>query len=89
MTNMTRYVHIPEIKSYFKAQLNCCYEVVSYDDRNLGITSKNDQEDDALNSYDLICRCHPYTKIIEITEDEYYTKRKEVLDLIEERSHRQ
>lgn len=86
---MTNYVHIPEAKSYFKAQLDCCYEVVSYDEKNLGITSKIDQDGDDLNSYDLICRCHPGKEIIEISEEEYYNKRKEVCDLMEERTNKQ
>ena len=83
---MIQYVHIVETKAYYKAQLDCCYEIVSYDDKNLGITSKIDQDGDNINSYDLICRCYPDKEIIEISEEEYYVKRKEVYDLMNERT---
>ena len=79
---MIQYVHIVETK----AQLDCCYEIVSYEDKNLGITSKIDQDGDNINSNDLICQCHPNKEIIEISEEDYYLKRKELCDLMNERT---
>jgi len=68
---MRHYIHIPKRKSVFMATENCCYEEVSYDMNRLGITAKNDQGGDYLNSYDLICRCDLSQDMFEISKETY------------------
>ncbi len=76
-----KYVHVPEHKAYYMAQEDCCFEIVFYDNQILEIVPRIDDRDYyPLNSWDIICRCHPRLEILEVTEEEYLEKRKEVYE---------
>jgi hypothetical protein len=65
------YFMIPEWNSVYKATEDCCYEKVVYAGPEIGITAKNDQEGDPLNSWDLFCYCNLNLDIIPINKKTY------------------
>ena len=73
----TFYREIPAIKSVFKVTENCCYEQVVYEGKIIGITAKNDDDLDMLNSWNLICEiCDPNLLILEISKEDYENKKQ-------------
>ena len=68
---MITFIHIPENEAYYRAQEDCCYTVVSYNPKNLGVISQNDNTLNALNSWDLACHCDLKTHMIVVNEKEY------------------
>lgn len=68
---MIKYVHVPGLKSVFKAQEDCCFTQVVYDGQ-IGIKSKNDKIYDQLNSWDLLClKCDQNMEMFEISEMDF------------------
>lgn len=81
---MNEYLHIPDLKSVFRATLDCCYEQVLYDGPEIGVLYRTDEPENGLNSGVLICRCHPKLDILPIPETKYL----EILnDVNQRRSH--
>lgn len=73
----TIYREIPSMKSVFKVTENCCYEQVVYEGKIIGITSKNDNDLDKLNSWNLICDiCDPNLFILQISKEDYENKKQ-------------
>lgn len=81
---MTKYIHIPEKKAYYKPQEGCCFWEVSYDPKRLGIVQRTDDEINELNSWDFFCQCHLGLEMIEVTEEEYNSISKKVCKDLED-----
>ena len=64
-----RYYMIPKMNSVFKVLEGCCFERVQFAGPLIGVTAKNDEEEDDLNSYNLICYCcNPNLESFQLTQ---------------------
>lgn len=74
---ITRYVHIPQNKAYYKATEDCCYEIVSYDEKNRGVTQRIERAGLEIFNAQLLCCCDDGCTII--SEQEYNSVRELIL----------
>lgn len=76
-----RYVHVPEQKRYYKAQENCCLEVISLEDEKAPQITwfKDDENYRELNSWNFFCLPCNSIEMKEITEEVYLKIREGIL----------
>lgn len=69
-----KYFLVPKWNSMVKVTEDCCYEKVVFSGSGIGVSAKNDEEEDVINSWDLLCYdCNPDLKIIPVDKRAYDT----------------
>lgn len=74
-----KYFLVPKWNSVVKVTGDCCYEKVVYIGPEIGVTAKNNEPEDLINSWDLLCyTCNPDLEIIPINRAMYDAKLRSV-----------
>ncbi len=67
-----KYFLIPQWNSMVKVTEDCCYEKVVFMGPTIGVSAKNDELEDIINSWDLLCYdCNPDLEIRPIEKGDY------------------
>lgn len=67
-----KYFLVPKWYSMVKVTEDCCYEKLVFMGPRIGVTAKNDQPEDDINSWDLLCySCNPDLVILPIEKRDY------------------
>lgn len=75
--NRKEYRLVPERKTAYEVQENCCYEMTVYEGDNIGIASKMDHYNEVIGP--LLCDiCDPHLVIKRISRAEYEALREDV-----------
>lgn len=72
MKNQYSYRLVPEWNAVFKIKEDCCYDKVVFQGNEIGMVSTMDKENELIGI--LLCGiCDPNLKILQLSEDEYYS----------------
>lgn len=79
---MAEFIYAPEEKSVYKVQEDCCYTRVVFGGEQVGVSAKNDQAEDYLNSWNLLCYTCDDTKNYQPSTEEFYLEKLSLVNAL-------
>lgn len=72
---MAKFYYAPAENAVYRVQEDCCFTRVVFGGEQIGVSAKNDQEGDPVNSWDLLCYdCDDSITLLPTTEEFYLNK---------------